>query len=448
MFPSPQDALPLPQCPSLERYKKIAKALAKACSSANPNSIADWSEEWVETIVRLSGERNTPQLSVRTQSWINELEQFAKTQLLKGDPTVGKCALADAQFVIARSHGFESWPKFAKQLQALARNNSLVSRFEAAADAIVHGDLATLKHLLREDPELVRARSNREHGAALLHYVSANGVEGYRQKTPANIIEITEQLLNAGAEIDAAAKVYGGGCTALGLTATSVHPERAGVQESLLQVLLNHGAGITQPSIAGRDKSIVSVCLANGRLRAAAFLVDRGASLDVVSAAGLGRLDAVKSACDENGGLAGTTKEQRQEALLYACAYGRNDVVDFLLAQGADAALGDGDGQTALHRAVIGAHLNTVKLLLRNSPALERANAYGGTVIDQALWSAAHGGDPDVYLAILEVLAAAGAKLPEFHVPVNTRVDAWLAQRGSAAKSGWSWPGEKPRRQR
>jgi len=302
-----------------------------------------------------------------------------------------------------------------------------VSTFEAAADAIVYGYLATLKHLLRENPELVRARSNREHGAALLHYVSANGVERYRQKTPANIIEITEQLLNAGAEIDARADVYGGGCTALGLIATSVHPERAGVQESLLQVLLDHGADIEQPSIAGRGKSIVSVCLANGRPRTAAFLVDHGASLDVVSAAGLGRLDAVKSACDENGGLAGTAKEQRQEAFLYACAYGRNDVVDFLLAQGADAALGD--GQTALHRAVIGAHLNTVKLLLRNNPALERENKYGGTVIDQALWSAAQGGDPDVYLAILEALAAAGAKLPEFHVPVNTRMDAWFAQR-------------------
>jgi hypothetical protein len=36
MFPNPQDALPLPQRPSLERYKKIAKALAKACSSAEP----------------------------------------------------------------------------------------------------------------------------------------------------------------------------------------------------------------------------------------------------------------------------------------------------------------------------------------------------------------------------------------------------------------------------
>jgi hypothetical protein len=43
-----------------------------------------------------------------------------------------------------------------------------------------------------------------------LHYCSANGVEGYRQKTPKNIVEITRILLEAGAEVDARADVYGG----------------------------------------------------------------------------------------------------------------------------------------------------------------------------------------------------------------------------------------------
>ena len=123
-----------------------------------------------------------------------------------------------------------------------SRKAFAVSRFEAAADAIVSGDVATLKRLLREDPKLIRAISTREHGATLLHYVSANGVEGYRQKTPKNIVAIAEMLLNAGAEIDATANVYGGGCTTLGLAATSIHPERAGVQEALLQTLLDHGA--------------------------------------------------------------------------------------------------------------------------------------------------------------------------------------------------------------
>jgi ankyrin repeat protein len=277
--------------------------------------------------------------------------------------------------------------------------NSSASRFEAAADAIVNGDAAALEQLLREDPELVCARSTREHGATLLHYVSANGVEDYRQRTPGNIVEITEMLLRAGAEIDAAADVYGGGYTALGLAATSIHPEVAGVQEALLQKLLDHGADL--------KPSIVTACLANGRRRAAEFLASLGAQLDLRGAAGLGKLEAVK------GFLPDADERQLKDGFLYSCQYGRNDVVEFLLERGMDPATQDAKGQSALHWAAIGGQLDTVKLLLRHNAPLEVKNVYGGTVLGQALWSAAHGGDADVYLPILDALIAAGAELPE-----------------------------------
>jgi hypothetical protein len=76
---------------------------------------------------------------------------------------------------------------------------------------------------------------------------------------------------------------------------------------------------------------------------------------------------------------------------------------------------------------------------------LEAVNSYGGDGVGQALWSAAHGGDAEAYIAILEALTDAGAKLPERHVPVNARVDAWLEAQGSHAEPGWHWYGEKPR---
>ena len=449
MFPNPQDALPLPPRPSLERYKKLAKELVKTCNSAKPDAIRDWSEEWVEALAKLSSLKITRQLPVSIERWIDGVEEFAKRKLLGGEAGGRRPTLANAQFVIARSHGFESWPKFAKQLEALARKSSSVLRFEAAADAIVSGDATTLKRLLREEPELISKRSTREHNATLLHYVAANGVEGYRQKTPKNIREITEILLNAGAEIDATADVYGGGCTTLGLAATSLHPERAGVLEALLQILLDHGASVEQPSIAGNRQSIVTGCLANGRLKAAEFLAGRGARLDLAGAAALGRLDVVKSFFGEDGGLnPNTTKDQLEEGFLSACGYGPRGVVEFLLESGADVTARSGDGQTGLHWAVIGGHLDTVKLLLRHKAPLEVKNTYGGTVLDQTLWSAAHGGDPDAYIAILEELVVAGAMVPERHVPVNTRVDAWLAQHGSRADRSWYWNGEKPRREK
>ena len=422
MFPNPQDALPLPPQPSLERYKKIAKELVKACKTSDPAAIRTWAEEWVGTLVELSRLEITPALPVSTQRWIEEVADFAQRTLMDSE---NKCALTGAQFVIARSHGFESWPKFTAHIDALASE----SRFEAAADAIVSGDIGTLERLLREEPALARARSRREHAATLLHYVSANGVEGYRQRTPKNIVEITKVLLQAGAEIDATADVYGGGCTTLGLAATSVHPERAGVQEALLQTLLDHGANIDQPSGAGNRQSIVVGCLANGRLKAAEFLAGRGARLDFVAAAGLGWLDLVESFYSQ-----ATTEEQLRDAFLWACEYGRNGVVDFLIAKGMDLAVHGRDGQTGLHWAVIGGQLDTVKLLLRHKAPTEVENGYGGTALGQAMWSAAHGGDPDLYVAILETLVNAGAKIPAHHAPINKRVDEWLKQHGSHAE--------------
>jgi hypothetical protein len=185
------------------------------------------------------------------------------------------------------------------------------------------------------------------------------------------------------------------------------------------------------------------------RCEIAEVLASRGAHLDLAGAAGLGRLDVVKSFFDEDGSLKrNATEEQRKEGFLFACGYGCNDIVEFLLGKGVDLAAESGDGQTGLHWAAIGGHLNTVKLLLCHNAPLEVKNRYGGTALGQTLWSAAHGGDPGVCIAILEALVVAGAKIPEPHVPVSTRVDAWLVQHGSRADPNWYWSGEKPRRKK
>src|SRR5262249_27688794 len=169
----------------------------------------------------------------------------------KSNGSVARCTLTGAQFFIARCHGFTSWRKFISHLEGLNSPHSPVLTFELAADAIVNGDARTLSNLLRDNPGLVQARSMREHRSTLLHYVSANGVEDFRQKTPKNIVEITNLLLNAGAEVDAESDAYGGGCTTLGLVATSVHPEKASVQLALLQTLLDRGAKLDHPSARG-----------------------------------------------------------------------------------------------------------------------------------------------------------------------------------------------------
>jgi hypothetical protein len=319
------------------------------------------------------------------------LEQYKKQakELLKGSASNSYPKLADAQFFIAREHGFESWPKFSKHVQALQLQNSADARFEAAADAIVSGDTETLEQLLRDDPGLVHMRSQRMHNATLLHYVAANGVEDFRQKTPANIVPIAKLLLDAGAGVNAQSNAYGGGATALGLVATSVHPERAGVQEQLMQLLLDHGAAV--------DTAVLGACLRNGRGKAARYLASRGAQLDLETAAGVGNLDAVKSCFNEEG-------EKLQRGFLWACEYGHNDVVEFLLAHGANLRDQAKTGQTALHCAVVGGQLSTIKLLLARGAPLDELNTYGAAPLGQARWSAANG-DPQIdYAPIFEAL--------------------------------------------
>ncbi len=441
MFPNAQDALPLPRRPSLERYPKLAKDLVKACKSDDEDAIGDWAAKWTTALAKQCGVKFIRPLPAIAARWTNQVAGFVERTIQEHD---GKCRLADAQSMIARIHGFTSWPRFSKHLNGLTNKDSAIARFETAADAIIKGDIKTVKRLVREDPRLVHARSTREHGATLLHYVSANGVEGYRQKTPANIVEITEQLLKAGAEIDAEADVYGGGATTLGLVATSVHPYRAGVQNPLLQLLLDHGAEIDHKAGAGNRQSSVLGALANGRPEAAKYLAERGARLNLESAAGVGRLDLVKSFFERRGKT--PSRKQLRSAFAYACGYQQKDVVEFLLDKGIDLADGGSDGQTPLHIAVIYGRLETVKLLLKYNPPLESRNMYGGTVLGQTLWSAAHGGDPKVYAEIIKILIAAGASVPPSHVPVNQPIDDLLRRYGSEPEPTWYWYGEKPAR--
>jgi hypothetical protein len=68
--------------------------------------------------------------------------------------------------------------------------------------------LTLLPKLLHEHPDLIPPHSARRHQATLLHYVSANGIEGHRQKTPHNIVHIADFLLCAGADVNAIADVY------------------------------------------------------------------------------------------------------------------------------------------------------------------------------------------------------------------------------------------------
>ena len=389
------DTKALPAHASLEQYKKQAKDLLKSAKS---------------------GRGETLQLSLqRIKKDHPRFGRLADLELQNA-----KIALADTQLVIAREHGFESWPRFAKHIEGLARENSSVSKFESAVDAVVTGDVAKLEGLLRGDPELVRARSTFLHQATLLNYVGANGVENYRQKTPKNAVQVAEVLLRAGADIHAVAEIYGGSDT-LGLAATSIHPFLAGVQDTLIDTLLEYGANLN-------SERLVNACLGNGRGSAAEHLAKRGAPLDVEGAAGVGRLDLLKSFLTKDGGLS-TSAAQVERGFAWACQYGRTEVVEFLLERGlkVDAMP---QGITGLHWAAYTARVGIVKLLLdRKAPVEVRDGRHQGTPLAWAFQGWAESPrEPSPYYDVVALLVAAGG-LVNSALPADQRQKDLLLQK-------------------
>lgn len=329
--------------------------------------------------------------------------------------------LTDAQLTVARFYQFADWQALTRYVAEVIRERSLVWQFEFAVDAIVSGNIAQLRGLLHHNPDLVRLRSMRQHGATLLHYVGANGTEQYRQESPANAVDITQLLIHAGADVDALADLYGGETT-LGLVATSVHSWRTGGQTLLIETLLAHGAAIDG---APNRWPPLMAALANGYLLAARTLAQHGACVNnVVAAAGIGRLDLVKRFIDPMGnllslppdvplwGIPAEANAQLERAFFYACRYGHIDVADFLLLQGVAPTAQDNTGQTGLHWAVIGGQLRTVNWLLnRHSFLLTIRNGFRSTALGQACWCIVNGDSGIDYIPIIETLVDAGSGL-------------------------------------
>jgi ankyrin repeat protein len=393
----------LPLHPNLDQYKKQAKDLLKGFQSEDPKAIER---------IRQSHPRG------------------------RG---LSRPSLADAQLVLAREHSFESWPKFSTYVRELGQGSSPFANFEYAADAVINGDAATLREMLGQNPELVHARSPRAHRSILLHYVSANGVEDYRQKTPPNAVEIATILLDRGAQVDAVADAYGK-ATTLGLTATSIHPLRAGVLIPLLELLLARGASVDG---APGGWSPVNSCLANGRKLGSEFLANRGARLDLEGAAGVSRLDLVKGFFNEDGSLKpNATKTQMESGFIWACEYGRADVVDFLLEMGVDKNAYRQFKLTGLHWAAASGDIGTVKALLSHKVPLEAKNVWGGTPLGAAIWAATESDPNDPvwpktdWVPIVELLLHAGANVNAVEYPTgHSRIDEVLRRHGAERRS-------------
>jgi ankyrin repeat protein len=251
--------------------------------------------------------------------------------------------------------------------------------FPRAVQAIVTGDEVGLRSLLQQEPSLVHARATSEHRPTLLHHVAANGVEP--QRSPKNAPAIARILLDAGADVDAVAPIYEEPFpnTTLCLTVTSCHPYLAGVQASLVDVLVDHGAKVDG---LADDGAPLGCALLFGYKEAAERLVLRGARVDnLIFASGLGRTDVVRhmlvsgtgteTIVRRTDGQAGRFSypvprdaDAHELAMIVAAMHGRLTTMRTLLDHGLDVNATPYCRQTALHYAAYLGRADVVEELL------------------------------------------------------------------------------------
>jgi ankyrin repeat protein len=365
----------LPFDTGLAAYENQAAHLLAGWRSGNKDMIA--------AIRRLH-----PKFLREDVSWLEKPMSDEQLRATSFDPD-------DARLAVARWYEFLDWPALAAHVAAVTVPGSPVHQFEAAAEAVISGDLTALNALLSSNPGLIHARSQRitsrgkpdVHGATLLHYVAANGVESYRQKSPPNAPAIAKALLEAGAVSDAVADMYGGKATTMSMLASSTPPFQAGTQVALGETLIDYGARV-EAAGTGAWTSPLLTALAFGFIDFGRMLVRRGARVETLSAAaGLGMAEKAREL------LPAASAPDRHRALALAAQLGHRDVVQLLLDAGEDPnrynPKGNHGHSTPLHQAALAGHEDVVRLLVEHGARLDiRDTIYDGT---PAGW-AEHGG--------------------------------------------------------
>jgi ankyrin repeat protein len=389
------DVTPLVAEPAWELYEQKANELFEACKSVDHNTI----------------------------EYVRKFHPRPDTLTDINRPACN-ITMEDTRLILAREHGFENSEEFRKHVCDLSDTTTLTWQFECAADAIITGDLRLLKDLLSQNPDLTKALSTRAHRATLLHYIAANGVENYRQRSPANAVEMADLLLAAGSEPDELANVYDQKWgTTLDLLVSSVHPAKAGVQVALVEKLILGGAAING---IRNDGSPLHTAIYFRYPRAAEELLRLGARVDNVAvAAALGLTDVVADNLDGSGHLLPggrlidlpwinvprTPEATLELALVWAAMHNRADTVSFLLEKGVKNASRDHQQWTALHWAAYLGYPDIVRLLMEKKAPLEARNEFGGTVLDQTIWATVHEGVGEYHIEIIRTLIDAGARI-------------------------------------
>ena len=327
---------PLPPNPNLDHLKNQAKDLLKAHAAC------------------------TPEIAQRIREFHPRFHRAADAEICSTH-----FKLSDAQLTIARESGFPSWTKMKQRIEkpTLADRIDLPhhqriedATFRQAVDLLDAGDVAGLRSLMKQHPDLAHRRVIFEGGnyfrnPTLLEFVAENPTR--HGTLPKNIVEMTTIILEAGTSQVALDET-------LVLVASSDVAHKCGVQLPLTDLLCDYGA---DPNRAIRTAAVF------GEFEAVNQLIRRGAGVDISVATALGRVEDARRL------LADASSEDRHWALALATQFGQVAILLMLLDAGEDPnrynPVGGHSHSTPLHQAAAAGNLEVARLLVDRGARLD-----------------------------------------------------------------------------
>ena len=292
----------LPPDANLRQLRNQAKDLRRACREGDPNAI------------RRIGQTH-PRFSGLTQAEI----------------AAAAIALADAQLVIARELGFDSWPRLKKHFESQSRPA------RSMHELVTEDNVQAMQEAVARDPESVNQRN--ESGLPPLYTAAL-----FRNR------QAIEFLLAHGAVVDIFACAYLGKATDAeillkqnpdlarattqnGMTALH-HAAQAG-RLDVVDILLRYHADVNALDHRGRSALMEACHGGPWKLEPAEEIIqrllDHNARVDLFQAAAMGRTDLIATLLDRDGSLIDTPDLRGRTALFHAAHNNRRAVVKHLV---------------------------------------------------------------------------------------------------------------------
>jgi ankyrin repeat protein len=322
----------LPERPDLEFEKKQAKALLKAYRSGDATAVA------------------------RMQTQLNRLT----------NPATSDATLADAQFVLARERGFESWSKLKAHIESRRPPDEQIVLFVRAATG---GKLAAARRVLAQNPDLVRRRFQVACAAG-----DVGAVTDWLAREPS--IATTK---GAGRELPL-----------IVACASQMHRQGARAAAASLkcvELLLDHGADANTLSVGTGDDHLPALffaCMANN-IEVVKLLLARGANVNdgesVHHSAEKDHRECLEILIAHGADISSYDPRPQNTVLFFLAEINaRPEGIQWLLEHGADPNVPCGElANTPLHQAASSGNAALVSLLIKHGANVNAARTDGRT---------------------------------------------------------------------